>query len=139
MLPTRLPRDEFYKNYCRGFVVTDSTVYEAFRIMARKRPDFSLRILPGMFWFYARTWRYQRVNNDYRSYLRDEEGLLTGPGAQAGLTWEDIEYPRGDEHDKPKDEPERAASGKLVKLRVPRRLWTDDLADSRATAAAGAE
>jgi hopanoid C-3 methylase len=124
VLPTRLPRDEFYRQLTRGYVVTDSTVYEAFRVMWNKRRDFSLRILPGMVWFYARTWRYQRVHNDYRSFLRDEEGLLDGPGAKAGLTWEDVEYPRGDEHDE-------AKAGALVRLRIPRRLWTDDLAEAQ--------
>jgi hypothetical protein len=85
-----------------------------------------------MLWFYARTWRYQRVHNDYRSYLRDEEGLLNGPGAKAGLTWEDIVYPKGDEHDAPK----QRSSGDVVRLRIPRRLWTDDLEGARAASAA---
>jgi hopanoid C-3 methylase len=130
VLPTRLPREEFYKQLTRGYVVSDETVYEAFRVMARKRPDFSLKILPGMLWFYARTWRYQRVHNDYRSFLRDEEGLLNGPGARAGVTWEDVTYPRGDEHEAPKAKA-AAPREELVRLRIPRRLWTDDLADAR--------
>jgi len=141
VLPTRLPRDEFYRQLARGYVVTDSTVYEAFRVMLRKRLDFALRILPGMIWFYARTFRYQRVHNDYRSFLRDEEGLLNGPGAKAGVTWKDIEYPKGDEHEGLKDAaPKPDAGSKLVRLRIPRRLWTDDLADAqRASAAIGGE
>jgi hypothetical protein len=140
VLPTRLPREEFYKQLTRGYVVTESTVREAFRIMLKKRPDFSLRILPGMVWFYARTWRYQRVHNDYRSFLRDEEGLLEGPGAKSGVTWKDVIYPKGDEHEAAKDKSTAAPRAKtektdgsgLVRLRIPRRLWTDDLADARA-------
>src|SRR6185312_7198063 len=33
VLPTRLPRPEFYKQLTRGYIVTESTVREAFRIM----------------------------------------------------------------------------------------------------------
>jgi radical SAM superfamily enzyme YgiQ (UPF0313 family) len=134
VLPTRLPRDEFYRQLTRGYSVMDSTIKEAFRIMWTKRPDFSLRVVPGMIWFYARTWRYQRVHNDYRSFLRDEEGLLEGPGARAGVTYREVVYPRGDEH-----EPVKRDGGDLVRLRIPRRLWTDDLAAAAASPAAGGE
>ena len=86
-----------------------------------------------MVWFYARTWRYQRVHCDPKSFLRDEEGLLTGPGARAGLTWEDIAYPEAEES--PHAAPEGAPRpGALIKLRVPRRTWADDLADHVAEA-----
>ena len=69
-----------------------------------------------MIWFYARTWRYQRVHGDYRSFLRDEEGLLNGPGAKAGLTWRRRRVPDG----RRARARTRAGYGKLVKLRVPR-------------------
>jgi len=137
VLPTRLPRAEFYRQLTRGYVVTDATVKEAFRIMFRKRPDFSLRILFGMIWFYARTWRYQRVHNDPTSFLRDEEGLLDGPGARAGITWRDVVYPRGDEQEPAKT---RGAGAALVRLRIPKRTWTDDVADAHtASVAIGGE
>jgi radical SAM superfamily enzyme YgiQ (UPF0313 family) len=130
VLPTRLPRDEFYKNVCRGYVETDSSVREAFRAIIRRRPAFVAQILPGMIWFYARTWRYQRVHYDYRSFLRDEEGLLNGPGAR--LDWRAVTYPSAEDA-----RPER--SGDLVTLRVPRRLWTDDLTDARRPTEGAAE
>lgn len=128
VLPTRLPRDEFYRELCRAYDATESSVRESFRAVFKQRPMFSARILPGMIWFYARTWRYQRIHYDYRSFLRDEEGLHDGPGAKAGLTWEDVHYPgpEGDEESAP------AAASNLVKLRVPKRTWVDDLADARA-------
>ncbi len=96
VLPTRLPRDEFYRQLCRGYDATESSVRSAFRAMLARRSRFVAKILPGMLWFYARTWRYQRVHYDYRSFLRDEEGLLDGPGAKSGLTWRDVEYPTGE-------------------------------------------
>lgn len=127
VLPTRLPRDEFYKELCRAYDATEKSVYSGFRAMIRQRKGFVAKIVPGMIWFYARTWRYQRINNDYRSYLRDEEGLLTGPGARSGVTWRDVEYPRGDEHEESK---KADRDGKLVRLRIPRRIWADDMLDA---------
>jgi radical SAM superfamily enzyme YgiQ (UPF0313 family) len=129
VLPTRLPRDEFYKMMTRFYDATEPSVYWSFRMLVRRRGDFVRRVLPGLVWFYARTWRYQRVHCDYRSFLRDEEGLHDGPGARAGVTWEDVTYPAGDEHER-RAEPE----GKLVRLRIPRRLWSDDVADASASA-----
>ncbi len=126
VLPTRLPRDEFYRQLCRGYDATESSVRSAFRAMIARRRGFVARILPGMLWFYARTWRYQRVHYDYRSFLRDEEGLLDGPGARAGLTWRDVEYPTGEQEVRP------VSPSAPVPLRVPRRSWVDDLADARA-------
>ena len=122
VLPTRLPRDEFYRQVCRGYIETDSSVRDAFRMIIKKRPAFVAKILPGMLWFYARTWRYQRVHYDHTSFLRDEEGLLDGPGAL--LDWREVTYPTAD------DAKAERGSDNLVRLRIPRRLWVDDLADA---------
>jgi hypothetical protein len=86
-----------------------------------------------MVWFYARTWRYQRIHRDYRSFLRDEAGLMNGPGSKAALSWKDIAYPSGDENEA---RPEPKSEGKLVKLRIPKRTWTDDVADASVVAIA---
>ena len=104
----------------------------AYKWFFKARPMFIPKNVRGIIWFYARTWRYQRVHGDHRSFLRDEEGLLNGPGAKACLTWRDVTYPKGDEH-----EPTKRVNGKLVKLRIPRRIWSDDVGD--AIAIAGAE
>jgi radical SAM superfamily enzyme YgiQ (UPF0313 family) len=121
VLPTRLPRDEFYRMMCRFYAETESSVRWAFRTMLRARPGFVSKILPGMAWFYARTWRYQRIHYDHRSFLRDEEGLLTGPGARAGLTYRDVTYPSSAEPD-----PSRAAPLVLLKPKKAR-TWADDV------------
>ncbi len=136
VLPTRLPRDEFYKNVARAYVETEPSVRAAFRSIAKTRPLFGLRVLPGLAWFYARTWRYQRIHLDYRSFLRDEEGLMNGPGTAAGLTWEDVTYPKGDEHET-NDEPQPKKN--LVQLRISRRSWVDDVKDANQAQAAGGE
>jgi hopanoid C-3 methylase len=125
VLPTRLPRPEFYQLMTRFYTETESSVAWAMRTLLRRRPAFVARILPGMLWFYARTWRYQRIHYDPASFLRDEEGLLTGPGARAGLTHEDVAYPT------PADAEGRTADAPLVPLRLRKaRLWSDDLADA---------
>ncbi|MFO0616113.1 MAG: radical SAM protein [Polyangiaceae bacterium] len=145
VLPTKLPREEFYKQYARAYIATDATVKKAFQVIIKNRTSFAWKMLPGLFWFYARTWRYQRIQDDYRTFLRDEAGLLNGPGAKAGLTWKDIPYPRGDEHDKKTDKVGASddtfvdGSKQIVKLRIPKKIWADDLADHRAAAATGGE
>jgi len=87
--------------------------------MLRARPGFVGKILPGMAWFYARTWRYQRIHYDHRSFLRDEEGLLTGPGARAGLTYRDVTYPSA-------AEPDPVAPLVILKPKKAR-TWADDV------------
>ena len=72
---TRLPRDEFYKEFCAGYSVTDPSFRRAFRNFIEKRPDVTRKLIPGIAWFFGRTWRYNRVHKDYRSFLRDETGL----------------------------------------------------------------
>lgn len=129
VLPTRLPREEFYKEYARAYLSTEITVRKSFKAMAKNRPRFGAKIMPGMVWFYARTWRYQRIQDDYRTFLRDEAGLHDGPGARAGLTWKDVAYPTAEDH-APKDQA-KDGHGKLVKLKVPRRIWSDELALAR--------
>jgi hopanoid C-3 methylase len=93
VLPTRLPRAEFYRQLTRCYDETGPSVYASYRAFVQKRGRLVAKILPGMVWFYARTWRYQRIHYDHRSFLRDEEGLLNGPGAKAGITWLDVRYP----------------------------------------------
>ena len=59
--------------------------------------------------------------------------MMNGPGAKAGLTWKDIAYPKGDENDVKVGSDtviEQRNEGKLVKLRIPKRTWADDVADA---------
>lgn len=128
VLPTRLPREAFYGQLVRTYRETTPSVYKAYRAFVKRRGRFVLKILRGMLWFYARTWRYQRVHHDPGSFLRDEQGLLQGPGAKKGLTWKDVHYPRGEDSERTS----KSRSGDFVQLRIPRRTWVDDLGDSRA-------
>ncbi len=129
VLPTRLPRDEFYKEFCRAYPATKASFHDAALNILRKRSDFIGKTFTGMLWFFARTFRYQKIQYDYRSFLRDEEGLLNGPGAVAGLTWQDIHYPTGEEADPPRAQ---APSTRITQLRIPKRTWVDELPTSSA-------
>lgn len=135
VLPTRLSREDFYREFCSSYDRTEKSVYSAYKWFVKARPSFVPKNLRSILWFYSRTWRYQRIHGDYQSFLRDEEGLLNGPGMKAGLTWRDVTYPTGDEHDEsPVTVNERVeatnSAGKLVKLRIPRRTWADDVAEA---------
>jgi hypothetical protein len=120
VLPTKLPREEFYANFARAIDATEPSVYRAMANLFKKRPELIRALWWNIPWFYARTWRYQRMHRDARSFLRDEEGLLNGPGAKRGLAWQDVPYPTADHEDEP-------AAGNLIKLRIPKRLWSDEL------------
>lgn len=135
VLPTRLPREEFYREFARSYDATEESVRNAYNSLMKKRPAFVMKVLPSMVWFYARTWRYQRIHRDHRSFLRDEAGLMNGPGMKAGLSWEDIAYPTSDANELRGPEPadvviEQRHGGKLVKLRISKRTWADDVADA---------
>jgi radical SAM superfamily enzyme YgiQ (UPF0313 family) len=125
VLPTRLPRPRFYAQMCRFYRETEASVLWAYRTMLRQRFSFVLKVFWGMLWFYARTWRYQRIHYDPQSFLRDEEGLLNGPGVKAGLSYQDVVYPTSEQPD-----PTLVDGGaKLLQLRVKkRRTWADEVA-----------
>jgi radical SAM superfamily enzyme YgiQ (UPF0313 family) len=140
VLPTRLPRAEFYAEFSRSIEATKDSARRAILNTVKNRPDFTLKAARHFMWFFARTWRYQWIHRDPESFLRDEEGLLNGPGARAGLTFEDVHYPDGKEDVEVPAAP--PTGGRLVRLRIPHRLWTDELPVAAAvehTTALGAE
>jgi radical SAM superfamily enzyme YgiQ (UPF0313 family) len=143
VLPTRLPRAEFYAEFARAIVATKASAHRAIKNTLKNRPDFARAAARNFAWFFARTWRYQAIHSNPESFLRDEQGLLNGPGARAGLTYADIQYPDGQEDSAAREaEPSASApSGQLVRLRIPHRLWTDELplAAAREPSAIGAE
>ena len=87
VIPTKLPREEFYKNFTRY-----RTVYRESRNgwltpkVAWKRRDFLRKLLPGMPRTIVQGLKYQKIQFDYRSYLRDEAGIIEDvrPSASGG-------------------------------------------------------
>jgi len=97
VLPTRLPREEFYRQFSRSVDAVKPSIRRSLANFRRKHPKMVLKLIPNILRFYARTFRYQAMHRDYRTFLRDEEGLLVGPGAH--LSWDAIDYPSADEPD----------------------------------------
>ena len=93
VLPTRLPRAEFYREFARSVDAVKPSIRRAMTNFAKKHPEMVRSILPGLVWFYARAFRYQRVHRDPNTFLRDEEGLLNGPAADGSVRWDEVRYP----------------------------------------------
>ena len=91
VLPTRLPRPEFYRHFARSVDAVKPSIRRAISNIARQRPKMIASLLPGLVRFYARAFRYQRVHRDPNTFLRDEQGLLDPERAQ--LRWDDVRYP----------------------------------------------
>lgn len=77
---TTLPREEFYKQYVGWKRVGRSSMKAWFDWKTvMKRWDFYARCLPNMPSTIVKRVRYQRIQFDYRSYLRDEAGIVRDP------------------------------------------------------------
>ncbi len=75
--PTRLPREDFYKNYVAWKRVGRTSMKNFFdRRTMMKRWDFYARAAPNFPGMVLKRIRYQRIQFDYRSYLRDEAGII---------------------------------------------------------------
>jgi len=77
VLPTRLPRETFYRQYARNGNATAPSLFQGLapKVLAR-RWDFWLAAAKNYPRFAWRWWRYRTVHYDPQSFLRDEEGLL---------------------------------------------------------------
>lgn len=79
VLPTKLPRDQFYANFTRQSWATMPSVKKALNLRrVWKKRDFWLSVLPNVPRYVKETWRYRDVHHDPQSYLRDEVGVLDG-------------------------------------------------------------
>lgn len=123
VLPTRLPRAEFYRHFARSVDAVRPSIRRAMRGMLRRRPEVIREMLPGFAWFFARTWRYQRVHRDPQSFLRDEQGLLTGPGARSQAGWSSVLYAQGEAH----EEQHGQQAGQQRGVRKRPHLWYEEL------------
>lgn len=95
VLPTRLPREEFYRQFSRSVDEVRPSIRRATLNFAKKHPRLLWELGPEILRFYARAFRYQALHRDPTTFLRDEEGLLNGPGKD--LKWTDIHYPDAEE------------------------------------------
>jgi radical SAM superfamily enzyme YgiQ (UPF0313 family) len=123
VLPTRLPRDEFYRHFARALDATSPSGFKALKAFVKNRRWMVLRHFRNVPWFFARAMRYQRIHRDPLTFLRDEEGLLNGPGAK--LTWNEVSYP-GDENAAP-NVVKLQGRPRVPKLNIPTTMWVDNL------------
>lgn len=79
VVPTRLPREQFYAQLAKQLWATMPSTRQALALPAlRRRSDFWWSVLPNIPRFLWETHRHRKVFSDPRSYLLDEAGILDG-------------------------------------------------------------
>jgi radical SAM superfamily enzyme YgiQ (UPF0313 family) len=79
--PTKLPREEFYKEYVAWKRVGRTSMKKWFDLpTVWKRKEFYARVAHNIPETVYNRIRYQKIQFDYRSYLRDEAGIIKHPG-----------------------------------------------------------
>jgi radical SAM superfamily enzyme YgiQ (UPF0313 family) len=85
VLPTRLPRERFYREYVAWKRVGRTSMKNWFDARTLlKRWDFYLRAAPNFPSMVYKRIRYQKIQFDPTSYLRDEVGIIREPHTQEG-------------------------------------------------------
>ena len=84
VVPTKLPRAEFYRHYARWNPATNQSTRDNLALLF-KRPRLTAALLRGVPAFRERLKSLRRVIEDPQSYLRDEQDVipLTAGGATA--------------------------------------------------------
>jgi radical SAM superfamily enzyme YgiQ (UPF0313 family) len=84
VVPTRLPRAEFYRHYARWNQSTMQTTRRSLTLsLLARRPRLTAALLPGLPAFRHRLRRLRRVIEDPESYLRDEFQIIANPSHRA--------------------------------------------------------
>ena len=76
VLPTRLPRDVFYKKYTEYNQATMKSFRRGIFAAIRRRPKFFLEAMPGVMRFLKKANHYRPIVEDPESHLRDERGII---------------------------------------------------------------
>ena len=85
VVPTRLPREEFYRHYARWNRATALSTRRSISLRyLLTRPRLMLALLPGLRVFGARLAILRRTLEDPGSYLRDELEIIPRAGARGG-------------------------------------------------------
>lgn len=80
VVETKLPRDQFYKEFCRNQEAGTSSMFKALSSSVMlKNGAFWRSVAPNIPEFILKRQRYKEFHYDYRNYLRDEEGRLRPP------------------------------------------------------------
>jgi radical SAM superfamily enzyme YgiQ (UPF0313 family) len=77
ILETRLSREDFYKNFVAWKYTYRTNRNKFFNLaMLKKRWHLFYTMLPAIPGTIYRGYRFQKIQFDYRSYLRDEAGII---------------------------------------------------------------
>ncbi len=76
MVPTKLPRETFYRKYTEYNQATWPSFKTGILAALRRRPDFFAYALPGILRFIRKANNYRPVYESAESHLRDEIGII---------------------------------------------------------------
>ncbi|MEE2902803.1 MAG: radical SAM protein [Myxococcota bacterium] len=76
VLPTKLPRETFYKKFVAQNDATWPALRKGLTAAMRRKPKFFLKSIPGTVRFLKRIQQYRPIASDYESHLRDEIGII---------------------------------------------------------------
>ncbi|MFN7971996.1 MAG: radical SAM protein [Acidobacteriota bacterium] len=76
VLPTKLPREVFYRKLAEKNVATTPAVLKGAFATLSRRPSFLVRCLPGAVRFMSKAKRYRPILQSGESHLRDEIGII---------------------------------------------------------------
>ena len=76
VLPTRLPRETFYKKFTQQADATWPAFRKGVGAAIMRRPWFFMKSMAGTVRFINRVRNYRPIADDYKSHLRDEVGVI---------------------------------------------------------------
>lgn len=76
VLPTKLPRDVFYRKYTEYNKATHASFRSGVFAAIRRRPGFFFQALPGALRFIQKANHYRPILENPDSHLRDEVGII---------------------------------------------------------------
>jgi hopanoid C-3 methylase len=76
VLPTKLPREVFYKKLTEYNRATWKSFKKGIWASIRRRPKFFIDALPGLLRFMKKANHYRPILENHESHLRDEKGII---------------------------------------------------------------
>jgi hopanoid C-3 methylase len=76
VLPTKLPREIFYKKLSEYNRATWSSFKKGIWAAVRRNPKFFMEALPGLIRFIKKANHYRPILENHESHLRDEKGII---------------------------------------------------------------
>jgi hypothetical protein len=97
VLPTKIPREEFYEKLSEAGKATEKSTIRGIMNVLRRRPSLTVQSLGGIMRFARRLRNYRPVARTGHSRLRDEIGLIDPKVTQANAPKRRVELPMANE------------------------------------------